>query len=95
MDATPAKLKSGEWGARVAGTAKPGERLTIKSKTGKSWNAIVERVVWSGNGVSLCALAAQRQQSARRVSSGCWLCPMCDEENDASARSCWECGCGR
>jgi len=94
MNATPIKLKTGEWGARVAGSAKRGDELTITAKSGKTWTAIVDVVVWSGNGVSLCALLpTQRKERAPRASAGCWVCPACEEENSSSARTCWECGC--
>ena len=91
--ATPAKLKSGEWGARVAGEIKAGETVTITAKSGKSWTATISRVVWSGNGVSICSLAPQARKS--RSNGNYWICPACDEENDINSRSCWECGCGR
>lgn len=53
--ATPAKLKSGAWGARVAGTVAPGAIIQIAAKSGKTWQAKVARIVWSGEGVSLVA----------------------------------------
>lgn len=55
LAATPAKLKSGEWGARVQGQVDVGDSITITTKSGKSWIATVTKVVWSGNGVSLVA----------------------------------------
>ena len=48
MTATPAKLKSGEWGARVMGRASEGDIITVRAKSGKSWEAKVSRVVWTG-----------------------------------------------
>lgn len=67
ISATPAKLKTGDWGARVIGTAKPGDVLTITSAGGKSWIASVERVVWTNGEVTLCATASN---SDRPSSSG-------------------------
>lgn len=55
MPATPAKLRDGSWGARVRGRVSSGEIVTITTKAGKSWKARVTRVLWSGDGVSLCA----------------------------------------
>ena len=54
MNATPAKLKSGRWGARVVGSVEPGQEVIITTRSGKSWTARVERVVWTGDGISLC-----------------------------------------
>lgn len=104
IPATPIKLKTGQWGARVVGAAPMrGDRLVITAANGKSWAASVSAVVWSGNGVALCALHPQSPtttpttttKSSRRTSAGYWECPACEEENPASSSRCWECGCGR
>lgn len=54
-NATPAKLKNGAWGARVQGSVAEGDTVTITTRSGKSWEARVTSVVWSGSGVSICA----------------------------------------
>jgi hypothetical protein len=51
--ASPTKLRSGGWGARVDGSCGEGDRIQVTTKGGKSWDASVRRVVWSGNGVSI------------------------------------------
>jgi len=53
--ATPTKLKSGAWGARVQGTVKVGDTVTITTRAGKSWDARVTQVIWTGDGVSIAA----------------------------------------
>jgi len=55
ISASPAKLRSGAWGARVKGIASAGDVITITTRAGKSWDARVARVVWRGDGISLCA----------------------------------------
>ena len=55
IKATPTKLRSGEWGARADGDVKKGDNITITTKSGKSWTATVEKVVWTGNGISIVA----------------------------------------
>jgi len=47
VQATPKKLKDGTWGARVQGAVEPGDTITITTRAGKSWDAIVDRVLWS------------------------------------------------
>lgn len=54
--ATYTKLKSGGWGVRVVGTAKAGDRVTVTTKAGVKKVETVTAVVWSGNGVTLCAI---------------------------------------
>lgn len=66
MTATPAKLKSGAWGARVRGVARKGDTITIATATGKSWQATVTAVLWSGDGITLVATGS----SELRPSSG-------------------------
>ena len=68
MNATPAKLKNGSWGARVetstlGKTAVRGElegtTVTVRTRAGKTWDAEVEKVVWigeeRGKSIALCA----------------------------------------
>lgn len=58
--ASPTKLRNGSWGARVPGTVRQGQTITIRTRAGKQWAAEVSRVLWtgadrSGQTVSLCA----------------------------------------
>ncbi len=53
LTAAPSKLRNGSWGAKVNGSVEEGDTVTITTRSGKSWDAIVERVVWEGNGVSI------------------------------------------
>jgi hypothetical protein len=59
MSATYTKLKSGEWGIRVTeGTVTEGQTVTVTKKSGETKEEVVAKVVWSGNGVTLCAIRA-------------------------------------
>lgn len=87
--ATPTKLRSGAWGARVPGRAQVGQTITIQTRAGKTWEAEIERVLWSGTGrdggpVSLCATRSLDRAPARRrrYRSGDCGCPCgCDGES--------------
>ena len=57
---TYTKLKSGEWGIRVQGSARVGERVTVTKKSGESKMETIGKVIWSGNGVTICAIANMR-----------------------------------
>lgn len=63
--ATPYKLKSGAWGAKVQGTVRAGDTVEITARSGKSWTATVDTVVWSGSGVSLVTTASKPRSSGR------------------------------
>ena len=44
----PAKLRSGEWGARITGRRRvePGSRVQISTRDGRVWVRTVASVVW-------------------------------------------------
>ena len=72
IPATPAKLRNGNWGARVKGTpVSAGDVVQITTKAGKSWSARVIAIVWSGNGVTLCATESLDRPAQSRRSNGC------------------------
>ena len=54
INATPTKLQNGNWGARIIGPAVAcgqkleGHDVTITTRSGKSWTAKIEKVVWRG-----------------------------------------------
>lgn len=62
--ATPAKLRDGSWGARTAGSVRAGDTVQITTRAGKTWAATVTRVVWAGDGVTLCATGSAPQHSS-------------------------------
>lgn len=68
--ATPAKLRDGSWGARVAGKARAGDLIWVKARNGKEWQARVTKVVWSGEGVTLVATESVDRKPARRERMG-------------------------
>ena len=86
MTATPAKLRDGSWGARVPGKPAVGTAITVRTRSGKSWEAEVRRVLWSGTDrqtgdvVSLCATATatgSRSSSRTYTQECCWgPCPV-------------------
>jgi len=65
LEATPAKLRDGSWGARVKGAAKSGDVLKVTTRAGKSWTATVDRVLWKGRGVTL--VSTRRAAAAKPV----------------------------
>jgi hypothetical protein len=69
LSATPSKLRDGSWGARVAGAVKPGDTIQISAKSGKTWDAVVSRVVWTDGNVTLVATQSDRQGGRARRGS--------------------------
>jgi hypothetical protein len=73
--ASPAKLNTGAWGAKVQGRVEVGQALRITTRAGKSWTATVERVVWTDGKVSLVSTrSADRKPTSKASSSGCRHC---------------------
>lgn len=95
--ATPTKLRSGAWGARVdTSDVSVGDIVTITTRGGKSWDARVTAVVWSGEGAAIVATESlDRAPSAPRSSSrrrGTWTGCSCgsveEYERDGDCFSC-------
>lgn len=78
-EASPIKLKNGNWGAKARGKVREGDMVQITTKAGKTWAARVAKVVWSGNGVSICATENSGGGSRRRASNGECQCGACDD----------------
>ena len=63
--ATYTKLRSGEWGVRVTGErVTRGSMVTVTKKDGELREEHIERVLWSGEGVMLCAIVHRTKKQA-------------------------------
>lgn len=93
MDATPIKLRSGDWGVKVrAPGVSSGDDVLVTTKAGKSWTATVDRVVWSGSGVHICSTES-RTSSFSRSSYYCgYPCPVNGHICSAKNGPCHDCG---
>ena len=66
IEASPKKLRSGEWGALVqSDQVRRGDSICITSKSGKSWQATVAKIIWSGQGKAIVATESQRRGRQR------------------------------
>jgi hypothetical protein len=92
--AKPAKLKSGAWGARVEAPVKAGDTVTIRTAAGKSWQARVERVVWTDGYVSLCATQSLDRPASSRPTGERGICANCGDRCSPLYRTCYECSRG-
>ena len=93
-NATPAKLRNGSWGARVQGRVSAGDSVQITTKAGKSWTATVSKVVWSGNGVSICATESSGSRGSRGGYSSMYCgypCPVTGRRCCAANGPCHDC----
>ena len=106
INATPAKLRNGTWGARVRGTVAVGALLTIQTQAGKTWQATVSSIVWSGEGVTLVstqsadrapAPSSSPRSQGRNGRAGKWTGCSCGSREDScgdlipSSRNCSSC----
>jgi hypothetical protein len=87
MNAKPAKLRDGTWGARVTGTPKAGDVVTITTATGKSWQSTVAKVLWKGDGVALVALQKKERNwtDRRDIAPYGAVCDYCGQRDCARA----------
>ena len=89
MNGTPRKLRDGTWGAMVqqeSGGRRDVSRLndvyrgrlvTIRTAAGKSWTAIIARVLWTDGSKMLCATRRDEsdprpRSDGRCMAIGCW-----------------------
>lgn len=77
INARPKKLRDGSWGA-LADTERvqAEDVVTITTRAGKTWNARVLQVIWTGNGVAILRTQSLDSQLAsyrprRRSSKQC------------------------
>lgn len=90
--ATYAKLKDGSWGVRSTSPVKPGAVITVTKKSGDSKMETISRVLWSGDGVFLCAIAASKSASSSSYRAG--TCTHCGDTCNPHYRTCYECSNG-
>ena len=97
--ATYTKLHDGNWGVRVEGSAKAGDRVTVSKKSGESKTETIARVLWSGNGITLCSIdsgvSSDRKTAGRAgMCADCGQMPgikMCHDSSGISGMCCRQC----
>ena len=90
--ATPCKLRNGNWGAKTSSSIQAGDTVTITTRGGKSWDALVEHVVWTGDGISICATSSVDSRPTQPRSRGTWTGCLCGSvEEHAKPTDCQTC----
>ena len=59
------KLKSGEWGVRLEGSAQPGQIVNVVRKDGQAKPEKLGKLVWEGNGAQLYEIDRDGQRGAQ------------------------------
>ncbi len=65
MATTYAQLRDKTWGVRSTEVLEPGQRVTVTKKSGERKTETINRIVWTGNGIWLASVVAQRSESSR------------------------------
>lgn len=64
LEATPTKLRSGKWGARIAVSegrcAIVGDGVVVRTRAGKTWEAVVTKIVWQNDDVQIVETASSK-----------------------------------
>jgi len=68
LTVSPIKLRNGSWGVKGPGILEPEMAVVVKTKAGKTWTAMVTKVVWRGNGTAIAATQSL-DRPARRSSN--------------------------
>ncbi|MGH8519867.1 MAG: hypothetical protein ACREU9_00175 [Gammaproteobacteria bacterium] len=66
MKATYTKLRTGAWGVRVNGNPKKGDRIAVTKKSGETKTETIGNIIWSGDGITLCAIEPSTSESSSR-----------------------------
>lgn len=97
-EATFKKLKDGSWGLLVnKADVRPGDQVLTVTKAGQRSTKTVGKVLWSGQGVSICSIADEKsdrgfdRQPVRRAPGGKIECEECGDFVTPGTR-CWETG---
>jgi hypothetical protein len=91
VTATPIKLKTGDWGAKTTLKVTVGDTIRIEAKNGKSWEAKVQKIVWTDGKTSILATQSDRDSSAPSRRGGRYECEECGEYVTRGTE-CWETG---
>lgn len=67
-EASPLKLRDGSWGARVQGTPRSGDTIRVTTRGGKSWESVVDKVIWTDRKVSIVSVESRKRSSSSRSS---------------------------
>ncbi len=93
MNATPMKLQNGVWGISVPGRPEVGDAVTVTTRAGKTWQAVISRVIERSGSVSICATRVgmpdhtvrraitSTRRPAPRVPYNGMCCPNCGSEH--------------
>lgn len=94
-NASYTKLRDGSWGIRVpdALRATAGSVVSVKKQSGETKDEIVDRVLWSGQGISLCSIrrSASASGGSSRRSGRSYECGDCGDYVTPGTRR-WETG---
>jgi hypothetical protein len=73
-EATYTKLRNDTWGIRVQGPAVPGDTVEVTTRAGETKKEVVEKVVWEGDGVTICAIVRTEASAPSRPRRGQCAC---------------------
>jgi hypothetical protein len=89
--ATPAKLRNGSWGARIEAPVKAGDTITITTRGGKSWQARVTKILWTGDGASIVATESLDRPAGSQPARTPGRCVKCGDPIAPQYRVCLNC----
>lgn len=59
IEASPCKLRNGNWGCRTTDPVEVGDTVRIVTRANKQWRARITQIVWTGDQVWLCATESE------------------------------------
>ena len=65
IEASPCKLRNGDWGCKTQEPVQVGDSVQIVTRANKQWRAEITQVVWTDGQVCICATASENEKSAK------------------------------
>ena len=79
IEASPCKLRSGDWGCKTSQPVSVGDTVQIVTRANKQWRARITQIVWTDDQTCICATESEngatrsnapRSQSPGQAASG-------------------------
>ena len=62
IEASPCKLRSGDWGCKTAEPVNVGDTVRIVTRANKQWSAQITKIVWTDDQTCICETASEKSK---------------------------------
>ncbi|MES1925584.1 hypothetical protein T31B1_09673 [Salinisphaera sp. T31B1] len=66
VEASPCKLRNGDWGCRTTAAVQVGDTVRIVTRANKQWRAEITQIVWTNDETWICETASENSRGAAK-----------------------------